>query len=153
MKIRTRDSNAKPLDLIPAIFSKVTGVSEIRIQILVPHPKMHLMAHLPLQIQSLKEGGITVVWHYPAKFREFLKSDSRFLYPTQKNRIFAHHSENDQKNIFPAPRLLVKSPVTVRIVDSRPEISGKVVTVSQIRLIARLKICQRPLFRVPRFLR
>ncbi|GFW67438.1 hypothetical protein TNCV_3391091 [Trichonephila clavipes] len=38
-----QDSNAKRFDLIPAISRKIKGVSEIRIQILVPHPKMHLI--------------------------------------------------------------------------------------------------------------
>ncbi|GFW96582.1 hypothetical protein TNCV_2846391 [Trichonephila clavipes] len=42
-KIRTRDSNTKPFDLISAISSKIKGVSAIRIQILVPHPEMHLV--------------------------------------------------------------------------------------------------------------
>ncbi|GFU64395.1 hypothetical protein TNCV_3947621 [Trichonephila clavipes] len=35
--------DAKPFDLIPALSSKVPGVYEIRIQIIVPHPEMHLV--------------------------------------------------------------------------------------------------------------
>ncbi|GFV61894.1 hypothetical protein TNCV_4106981 [Trichonephila clavipes] len=43
IKIRTRESNAKRFDLIKAISRKIKGVSEIRIQILAPHPEMHLV--------------------------------------------------------------------------------------------------------------
>ncbi|GFV53162.1 hypothetical protein TNCV_3705331 [Trichonephila clavipes] len=41
MKVRTRDSNVKSFDLILEISSKITGVSEIQIQIFIPEPKIH----------------------------------------------------------------------------------------------------------------
>ncbi|GFV90875.1 hypothetical protein TNCV_2324441 [Trichonephila clavipes] len=43
IKIRTWDSNAKRFDLVQAIPKKTKELSEIRIQIIVPHPKLHLL--------------------------------------------------------------------------------------------------------------
>ncbi|GFT55677.1 hypothetical protein TNCV_1785761 [Trichonephila clavipes] len=94
MKIWTRDSNAKLFQLLLEISSKVTRVSEIRIQILVPHLEMQPMATLGslTPASSVSEGGITVIRHYSANIREFLKSNFSFLYLTHKNTRKNEHS-------------------------------------------------------------
>ncbi|GFU60940.1 hypothetical protein TNCV_3372581 [Trichonephila clavipes] len=60
MKIRTCDSNAKPFDLIPAITREVTGVSEIRIPILVPNPEMHRVPTFSAPTPSVPEEGFSL---------------------------------------------------------------------------------------------
>ncbi|GFV76185.1 retrovirus-related Pol polyprotein from transposon opus [Trichonephila clavipes] len=84
-----------------AIFfwSKITGVSDIRILSLVSYPKMHLVATIgtPAPASSISEGTeSTIIQHYPAKLLEFLKFDFRFLLPNQKNTGSAPwpHSKN-----------------------------------------------------------
>ncbi|GFW32891.1 transposable element Tc3 transposase [Trichonephila clavipes] len=71
-------------------------------------------------------------------------------------RIFVQHPENDPKSTFHAPRFLRNVPVTVPVIDNRPELSGKVATISHIGYqiqIARLKIRQGSSFHAPRLLR
>ncbi|GFW70549.1 hypothetical protein TNCV_1623821 [Trichonephila clavipes] len=77
MKVWTRRLNAKPLYLIPTIPNIVTGVSEIQIQILVPHPEKHPVPTFgvltPANSVPKRRGCIMVIWHYPAKLWELLK--------------------------------------------------------------------------------
>ncbi|GFS80482.1 hypothetical protein TNCV_3448801 [Trichonephila clavipes] len=70
MKIREQDSNSKAIDLIPSISNKVTGVSEIRTQIIVPHSEMHsvLIFGVPTLASSDPEGGH---YGYPALSEKF----------------------------------------------------------------------------------
>ncbi|GFX79787.1 hypothetical protein TNCV_4980991 [Trichonephila clavipes] len=56
---------ALELPLIPAISRKIKGVSEIRIQILVPHPKMNLKPTFgaPAPPSFVYGGtGSTIIW-------------------------------------------------------------------------------------------
>ncbi|GFS71891.1 hypothetical protein TNCV_3715551 [Trichonephila clavipes] len=60
---------------LPVVSRKVKLVFEIRIEILVPHPKMHLVLTFgtPDPASSVLEGtGSTIVWHYPAKLLKFI---------------------------------------------------------------------------------
>ncbi|GFV86286.1 hypothetical protein TNCV_2093271 [Trichonephila clavipes] len=58
---------------MPALSSKVTGVSEI-----------NPVSRSPPQ-DAPGAGDIRAVRHYPTKLREFLKSNFRILYTAQKN--------------------------------------------------------------------
>ncbi|GFW57592.1 uncharacterized protein TNCV_2925111 [Trichonephila clavipes] len=53
-------------------------------------------------------------------------------------RILVRHPENDHKCPFSTPRLLEESSCTVCFIDSRPELSGKVATISHIGYLIRL---------------
>ncbi|GFU68877.1 hypothetical protein TNCV_1548611 [Trichonephila clavipes] len=95
------------------------------------------------------EGMGSIIIHlYPAKLLEFLNSDFRILFLTKstysKNfKILVQHPKNDHKCNFSDPRLLVKVAVTVCVIESRPEASGKVTTIFHIGYqiqIVRLKI-------------
>ncbi|GFW22645.1 hypothetical protein TNCV_2764571 [Trichonephila clavipes] len=71
-------------------------------------------------------------------------------------QILVHYPENDKRSTFPASRILRKVPVTVRVIDSRPELTGKSATISHIGYqiqIARLKIRQELSFHLPRLLK
>ncbi|GFX41200.1 hypothetical protein TNCV_2218981 [Trichonephila clavipes] len=122
IKIGMWDSNAKRFHLIPAIFRKNKGVSEIRIQILVPHPKMHKVPTFDVLASSVpEETGSTIVRHYPAK--------SSFSAPRRNWRLlFASLSlqvQSFERGIKVVRNYTRKAPITVRVIDSRPELSGK----------------------------
>ncbi|GFY05392.1 hypothetical protein TNCV_960881 [Trichonephila clavipes] len=85
------------LTIIPTISRKIKGVSEIRIQILVPYSEMHLVSTfgVPAPASSVpEETGSTIVRHYAAKLLEFLKSHFRYLFLTQKNTPGAHFAHS-----------------------------------------------------------
>ncbi|GFW69924.1 hypothetical protein TNCV_1403771 [Trichonephila clavipes] len=114
---------------------------------------MHLVPTFgtPAPANSIPEGttGSTITRHYPAKLLEFFKSDSRFLFPSKKNTGSVLCTPS--KNFKP----FEKAPVTVREINSRPELSGKFATISHVEYqiqITRLKIRQKSSFRAPRLL-
>ncbi|GFT66689.1 hypothetical protein TNCV_1961461 [Trichonephila clavipes] len=66
MKIRTRELNTMPLELIPAISGKVTGISEFQIQILFSHNEKPAMPNFDASTpaSSVYEWDNIFIWHY-----------------------------------------------------------------------------------------
>ncbi|GFT44471.1 hypothetical protein TNCV_2517131 [Trichonephila clavipes] len=99
---------------------------------------MHLVPTFGTTTPVIPEGT--------AKLVEFLKSDFRSLFPTQKK-----HWERTLRT-----SRILEAPVMVHVIKSRPELSSKFGIISHIEYqiqIARLEIRQGSSFRTPRLLR
>ncbi|GFV02565.1 hypothetical protein TNCV_5017331 [Trichonephila clavipes] len=125
MKICKWDSNVQHFTYIRQRPVNLCEFLKPDFRFLFPTPRRNrilLLNHLGMQVQTM-ERGIKVVRHYPAKLREFLIFNFKFSITVLKMI---------RKVLFLASRLLRKDPVTIRIIDSHPELSGKFTKVSHI---------------------